>query len=1015
VISSRRRLSVVLAAAAVVLPILAGIAATESEASAQLAAVANCTTPGVVCAWGDNSWGVLGNGSGSDTLVPGPVSTLTDVVKVSATAATSFRAFTFALQADGTVWSWGYGADGQLGTGGFLRGNLPSSSVPQKIPTLANIVDVAAGPFEGFGYAVGRDGSVSSWGAGWDGQLGNNTYGENAWSSAPTPVLGLDDVVAVDASNHNGFALSRNGTVWAWGSGYGGMLGNGTLGDPDTHRALTPVQVSLPPGITAIAAGSQNAYALDSNGAVWAWGTCLNGALGDPTYFCGTDPLTPVRVATPAGVRIVQIAAANTNVGTAYALGEDGIVRAWGFGYQGELGDGSSGIESDGQYHFNATPGPVSNLTDVMSIGAAGGNGYAVLRDGTAWSWGTRRDGVLGDGSTGGNGPGALVPVQIVGLSYPKAITGALTGYAVIGHPQAYGPPCPAGTPRAGEPRRKGDTNCDGKVRIAILGDSYISGEGSADAVDQEPPNEPTWGYGATDTDANNCHRSEASWAYRVASTLAGEPADGIAFIACSGAAMANFFNHAQYPESPSNVVGGGIQLDDLESFDLDGGLDRGSTDLVFLSVGGNDVGFGDIIRECMLGSCVPGANSRYLPRPDGIRAELDHTYAAIAALAPSAEIWVADYMNAITGRECRATGASDLINFLPASLTGSEDHRLTVSRPEQLYFKNTFLPALNGAIHDEVTALGLRQFPTYSQFAGHELCEDQPYVNGFKGGDETFTYKGVTLPQIVGKESWHPNPMGHRRMANSFLSTIVSRTDFGTLPSYHGVIASPAVVPPIPVVSGSGGVNPDSPGKLIQPAAPLTIQGSGAPPATTLRIVIQSMPTVLANPVSDANGDFSVTLPMPAWLPPGFHVLTVDDPATGAVIGTDLIAADAAAGCAPDPNESDVDEDLRPDLCDPDLSDGPAADGDGDGVVNGLDDCVAVADPGQADANDNGVGDACDPELGKDLFTGARPAGLAAGTFVSLAPTRVLDTRHAVGVSTTTAVPACPRWARRR
>ena len=55
---------------------------------------------------------------------------------------------------------------------------------------------------------------------------------------------------------------------------------------------------------------------------------------------------------------------------------------------------------------------------------------------------------------------------------------------------------------------RRGDTNCDGDVRVAVMGDSYISGEGAYDYLPRtDVHDEPC---------KNLCHRSPNTWPVRL-------------------------------------------------------------------------------------------------------------------------------------------------------------------------------------------------------------------------------------------------------------------------------------------------------------------------------------------------------------------------------------------------------------------------------------------------------------------------------------------------------------------
>lgn len=81
---------------------------------------------------------------------------------------------------------------------------------------------VAAGGAHTIG--LKSDSTVWDWGRGDFGQLGNDT---NTGSYTPVSVNGLTDVVAITAGSFHTVALKRDGTVWAWGANDSGQLGNG--------------------------------------------------------------------------------------------------------------------------------------------------------------------------------------------------------------------------------------------------------------------------------------------------------------------------------------------------------------------------------------------------------------------------------------------------------------------------------------------------------------------------------------------------------------------------------------------------------------------------------------------------------------------------------------------------------------------------------------------------------------------------------------------------------------------
>ena len=105
-------------------------------------------TPGKVSAWGDNSYGQLGNGrSGAARNTPMAVSNLGGVKSVKAGCHHSL-----ALKRDGTVRAWGYNAFGQLGDGTNSRRTAP---VKVKIK---NVKAIAAGCDHSL--ALKKDGTV---------------------------------------------------------------------------------------------------------------------------------------------------------------------------------------------------------------------------------------------------------------------------------------------------------------------------------------------------------------------------------------------------------------------------------------------------------------------------------------------------------------------------------------------------------------------------------------------------------------------------------------------------------------------------------------------------------------------------------------------------------------------------------------------------------------------------------------------------------------------------------------
>jgi alpha-tubulin suppressor-like RCC1 family protein len=263
---------------------------------------------GTLWAWGYNGDGQLGDGTTVRRTTFAQVTTIVDVVAVGGGSA-----FSMALKADGTVWTWGANDHGQLGDG-----TLTGSLTPKQVPALSGVVAIAAGASHAL--AVKGDGTVWAWGNNYDGQLGD---GSLAQRTLPVQVIGLADVAGVSGGASHSLALRRDGTVSAWGANTSGQLGD----DTTVARRLTPVTVVGLAGIASIAAGDSHSLALRTDGllsgTLWAWGAGGSGQLGDGSL---TSSRRPLRVA--SDVFTMSAGSVHSVIikrdGTAWGWGENG-------------------------------------------------------------------------------------------------------------------------------------------------------------------------------------------------------------------------------------------------------------------------------------------------------------------------------------------------------------------------------------------------------------------------------------------------------------------------------------------------------------------------------------------------------------------------------------------------------------------------------------------------------------------------------------------------------------------
>jgi alpha-tubulin suppressor-like RCC1 family protein len=166
--------------------------------------------------------------------------------------------------------------------------------------------------------------------------------------------------------------------------------------------------------VRQLAGGGYSAYALGVNGTVWAWGDNLEGQLGNGSASAGVD--VPVRV--PEMSRAVALAA---SFNAAYALQRDGTVWAWGDNADGELGNAGPTTR-----HL---PVRVQRLGRMAQIAAGGFSAYALGANGTVWAWGDNASGQLAESLLVTS---SATPLEVKGLAGVQQLTaGGSTAYAL--------------------------------------------------------------------------------------------------------------------------------------------------------------------------------------------------------------------------------------------------------------------------------------------------------------------------------------------------------------------------------------------------------------------------------------------------------------------------------------------------------------------------------------------------------------------------------------------------------
>jgi alpha-tubulin suppressor-like RCC1 family protein len=202
----------------------------------------------------------------------------------------------------------------------------------------------------------------------------------------------------VVAGSTHFFAISQDGSLWAWGENASHQLGDGTNIDK-----TTPVQIATGSWIYA-SAGTAHSMGIKSDGTLWAWGSDSGGKLGNGA---SGNSFFPMQIGTDTNWK--QVCAGES---ATIALKTDGTLWGWGQNTNGYLGNGQANS------FISQVPVQIGTATDWKEISGTSLHCLAIKTNGTLWSWGLNGIGQLGTGNT----TNSNVPVQIgVGTNW-KAI-----------------------------------------------------------------------------------------------------------------------------------------------------------------------------------------------------------------------------------------------------------------------------------------------------------------------------------------------------------------------------------------------------------------------------------------------------------------------------------------------------------------------------------------------------------------------------------------------------------------
>ena len=335
-----------------------------------------------VYCWGNGQYGALGTNSTTSSTTPVPVYTQDVLNGKTIKQITTGYYHTCVIASDDKDYCWGYGLAGRLGDNGIVQKNAP---YPVREFATTVVSQIAAG--NEHTCSLNSERKLYCWGRGVNGELGRDVL---LGSTTPTAVnmnnFGTESVKQVVAGDKFTCAATVEGTAFCWGSNITGRTGVGLA----AGRTQYPTEVKGFNGkkVESISVGDSHACAVISGGQeVYCWGKNTKGQLG----------------VTAMGYRNIasrvsfgsSILSGGKTVKNVYAGGEftcmvlnTGEIYCWGANSKGQIGNGSI---------TGYLPAPVKVNVPFTSSGEtsmyAGKDFLCALRTGEMYCWGNNNKG----------------------------------------------------------------------------------------------------------------------------------------------------------------------------------------------------------------------------------------------------------------------------------------------------------------------------------------------------------------------------------------------------------------------------------------------------------------------------------------------------------------------------------------------------------------------------------------------------------------------------------------------
>lgn len=294
------------------------------------------------------------------------------------------------VRADKSVWCWGSSTRGQVGNNSAEESDFEPTPVSLTGGGTWKMVATSIS-HSSYGNSCGikTDDTIWCWGEGGYGQNGNGAA--NFVDGTPVALSGGQTWKTVSLGTRYGCAIRSDDTLWCWGNNTTGQIGNGGTGQQNT-----PVQVSGGGTWKAVSTGEGTACGIKSDDTAWCWGRRDYGAIGDGGATSGNQT-TPAAVSGGFTWKSVSV-----GLGTACAIRSNDTAYCWGYGGEGQRGDGS-------YTNSRTTPAIVTGGFTWKSVDVGLYTTCGVRTTGAGYCWGDNAFGTHGNGTTTGtNAPAAV-------------------------------------------------------------------------------------------------------------------------------------------------------------------------------------------------------------------------------------------------------------------------------------------------------------------------------------------------------------------------------------------------------------------------------------------------------------------------------------------------------------------------------------------------------------------------------------------------------------------------------